>query len=364
MKLIYILILISSLYAELIPVWGYGYDSLQIDLVRWSSHPNVQVDSIGNSVQGRIIHRLTITQDLPLIRPTLSFHARTHPLEVQGFWPMRHIIDSLLYGDSTKQNLLKLYRFDFIPMLNPDGVELQQDCPAGFGRCNANGVDIESNWSDTASQEPEVKALRKHFEERMSSSQPIQVMLNMHSAFGCNKFFWIHNSSATSASYLWDQQNFVGLVQDEFHLIQDWNSHTSWIDLAPTKYPESYFWWNHGEEVLALTYEDFKECPDEPHYDKSGMALLHGVHRYLQGEVIVNTQVENFIDPSKVLIIQGENWAWDNSISKWKVTNLEGKIVKNGVGENSSFNKKKFNQKVILRLLHHPTSTWLNYQIN
>lgn len=364
MKLIYTLLFFSSLYAELIPGWGYSYDSLKADLKKWETHPNVQVDSIGNSVLGRTIFRVTLTQDLPLIRPTISLHARTHPLEIQGFWPMYHIIDSLLYGDSTKQKLLKLYRFDFIPMVNPDGVELQQDCPAGFGRCNANNIDIESNWTDTSTQEPEVRALRKHFEERMTSSQPIEVMLNMHSAFGCNKFFWVHNSSATSVSYLQDEQNFVRLVQDEFPLIQDWNSHTSWVDLAPTKYPESYFWWNHGDEVLALTYEDFKECPDEPHYDKSGMALLHGVHRYLQGEVIVSTQALKFIDPNNVLKTNGKLWSWGSSISKWKVINIEGKTMKNGLGENSSFNSKQFNQKVILRLFHTQKSTWLNYRVD
>lgn len=364
MKLIYILLLFSSIQAELLPAWGYGYDSLKLDLARWSSHPQVKIDSLGSSVQGRTIFRVTLTQDLPLIRPTISLHTRTHPLEVQGFWPMKHIIDSLLYGDSTKQGLLKFYRFDFIPMLNPDGVELQKDCPSGFGRCNANDVDIESNWTDTSSQEPEVRALRKHFEERMASSQPIQVMLNMHSAFGCNKFFWVHNASATSASYLHDEQNFVGLTQDEFPIIQDWNSHTSWIDLAPTQYPESYFWWNHGEEVLALTYEDYKECPDEPYYDKTGMALLQGAHRFLQGEVIVHTQIKNFIDPNDVLKVEGNIWSWGSSISKWKVTNLEGQILNQGQGSKSSFDSKQFNQKVILRLWHSKTSQWLNYQVN
>ncbi len=55
--------------------------------------------------------------------------------------------------------------FNIIPMYNPDGVEL------GYGRENANGVDIESNW-DKPVLEPEVQVLKGLFEKFMAEPNP------------------------------------------------------------------------------------------------------------------------------------------------------------------------------------------------
>ena len=33
--------------------WGYGYDSLRADLVRWRTSPYLKVDSVGVTTQGR-----------------------------------------------------------------------------------------------------------------------------------------------------------------------------------------------------------------------------------------------------------------------------------------------------------------------
>src|SRR4051812_11753121 len=41
--------------------WGYGYDSLLLDLEQWRQHPEVKIDSIGASVQGRAIWMVSIT---------------------------------------------------------------------------------------------------------------------------------------------------------------------------------------------------------------------------------------------------------------------------------------------------------------
>ena len=43
--------------------WGYGYDSLLVDLVRWGASPFVTVDSLGASVQNRALWELTIADD-------------------------------------------------------------------------------------------------------------------------------------------------------------------------------------------------------------------------------------------------------------------------------------------------------------
>ena len=51
--------------------------------------------------------------------------------------------------------VFKEFRLEpIIPMINPDGVELE------YNRENANGIDIESNWN-TYPHQPEVQALRQ-----------------------------------------------------------------------------------------------------------------------------------------------------------------------------------------------------------
>ena len=59
--------------------WGYGYDSLLVDLERWGESPFVTVDSLGASVQNRALWELTIA-DNPESSSNhrIYIHARTH----------------------------------------------------------------------------------------------------------------------------------------------------------------------------------------------------------------------------------------------------------------------------------------------
>ncbi|HJM46397.1 MAG TPA: hypothetical protein QGH56_01065, partial [Candidatus Marinimicrobia bacterium] len=41
--------------------WGYGYDSLLVDLNRWGESPFVTIDSLGATVQNRALWELTIS---------------------------------------------------------------------------------------------------------------------------------------------------------------------------------------------------------------------------------------------------------------------------------------------------------------
>src|SRR5690606_8029485 len=65
--------------------WGYPLDSLDADLARWRLHPEMRVDSIGLSAQGRPIWRVTVGEEQGVVKPRVFVHARTHPAEVQSF---------------------------------------------------------------------------------------------------------------------------------------------------------------------------------------------------------------------------------------------------------------------------------------
>jgi hypothetical protein len=256
--------------------WGYGYDSLLADLSRWGVSPFVQIDSVGASVQNRALTMLTI-QDTTAptgLRRRVWIHARTHPNEVQGTWVTNEIIELLLSEDSLGQLLREQCVFHIIPMYNPDGVEL------GKPRQNANDVDIESNWN-TFPSEPEVQVLRGLFEYFMMQPNPIEVALNMHSAFSCTRYFVYHDVSGTSPLYAQLEQQYIGGVQAPFPgWVESWDFFVSWRNSAPLHYPESWFWYNHAEAVMALTYEDMN-CAEARGFDTTAVALLQGTADYL-----------------------------------------------------------------------------------
>ena len=260
--------------------WGYGYIDLLSDLQRWAESPYVQIDSIGTSVEGRVLWQLTITQEQlakSRAKHTIFIHARTHPAEVQAFWVTNAIINWLLSDVEWARRLREQCVFYIVPMYNPDGVEL------GYARQNANGVDLESNWNaDTP--EPEVQALRARFLELMQSPQPIEVALNMHSSYRCTRYFVYHHENGTSKAFTQLEKQFIGDVRQYFPPIENWDYFISWTNGTPLVYPESWFWVNYQEAVMALTYEDMN-CDAAGDYDSTALALLRGIADFLNLDV-------------------------------------------------------------------------------
>ncbi len=256
--------------------WGYGYENLLQDLERWQQSPFVTIDSLGASVQGRAIWQLTNTSDIPPGEPrrTVFLHARTHPGEVQGWWVTNELITLLLAEDAFAQFIRESCTFYIIPMYNPDGVELE------YPRQNAKRIDIESNWNKNP-VEPEVAVLRSRFSELMSSNAAIEAALNMHSAVACKRYFVYHDAAGTSPDFTVLEQDFIEGVRRGFLSgIEPWHYYVSWTNGTLTQYPESWFWLNHGESVMALTYEDMN-CSAAGDYGQTATALLHGIADYL-----------------------------------------------------------------------------------
>jgi hypothetical protein len=273
--------------------WGYGYDSLLRDLEVWRQDTNVRVDSIGASAQGRALWMVSITApgdsvgrggEGPARKRRVFVHARTHPSEVQAFWVVREAMRFLLSGDSAAIRLRGDFIFNFIPMYNPDGVEL------GKARLNAHNVDLESNWDENP-MEPEPTALKRTFMRFMSGPIPIEVALNLHSdQYNCSRFFFFHYAEGTSAKYAELEKAYIGGVQARFPGgIKDWGFVKSWANGTVTHYPEGFWWVNHGDKVMALTYEDNNSittagasCPPASGFDSTGRALVLGSADYIE----------------------------------------------------------------------------------
>lgn len=261
---------------------GYSYDSLLVDLELWRMSEYVKIDSIGLSVQGRPLWQLIISSDPNNVagKRTVHVHARTHPQETEGFYVTEQMINLLLSESELAQTVRANCVFYIIPMYNPDGVEL------GHPRTNANNVDLEANWN-TIPHQPEVAALKARFIQLMASANPMEVMLNMHSSSLCTRYFVYHHENGTTPSYALKEQNFINGVRNYFPGgIEPYTYFVSWTSGTALQYPESWCWINHGENIMALTYEDMYQCTGTGKFDSTANAILRGVMDYMNIQIL------------------------------------------------------------------------------
>ena len=256
--------------------WGYSYDSLLADAAIWEQSEYVTINSIGTSTVGREMLELTITDSnvSNTGKKRVYIHARTHPIEVQSFWVTNEIIN-LLMGTSPLGAILREKTiFHIVPMYNPDGVELE------LPRQNVNNIDIESNWS-ASTVEKEVSVLKNRFTQLMKEENPVELALNMHSAYGTVRYFVCHDENGTSAQYFNMEKYFINQIRENFQDgIQPYDHMVTWTDGTPDYYPESWWWNNYGANVMALTYEDMNSDL-AGFYDKTAYAILLGTSNYL-----------------------------------------------------------------------------------
>jgi hypothetical protein len=344
--------------------WGYNYDHLKSDLITWNNFPYVTLDSIGSSAQDRALWMLTITSEESepaADKFRIAIHARTHPREIQTTRVVNEIITFLTDTSLIAQQMRQQFIFNIVPMYNPDGVEL------GCERVNANGVDLEGNFN-LPSPEPEAQSLKSKYLEFMSGDSPIKVALNLHSSINlCRRFFYYHSHIGTSPQYANLEQEYINYVQAYFPGgIADWDFLQSWTNGTPSGYPESFFWLNYGEQVLALTYEDINDqdatCPTADKFDSTAMALVQGSVDYINSHPFVtSTQMPSPSTPQLGLVaieggyeISGRTpYLFDGQ--PWRALDTKGRVKDQGWVRNNKvmWNKRSLGAEsglLILRL--------------
>jgi hypothetical protein len=105
--------------------------------------------------------------------------------------------------------------------------------------------------------------------------------MNMHSAYGQHRFFVYHSSLGTSNEYAILEEKYIEGVRFYYISgIEPWYFKITWTTGTPTYYPESWFWLNYQEAVMALTYEDWND-PEAFNFDSTANAMLRGIADYL-----------------------------------------------------------------------------------
>ncbi len=156
-----------------------SYKDLESLIDHWRQSPFIQVHVIGQSLGGRNIYRLTITDPKsphPVGKRWVHYFANQHPGEHNSQWRMAGMIDWLLSPEAEEDRARSVCHF--IPMMSPDAPS------NGWYRVNAQGVDMNRsyfvNGADAEKQAHEAYLCQKDLEALMASDAPVTDLWSMH----------------------------------------------------------------------------------------------------------------------------------------------------------------------------------------
>ncbi len=117
---------------------------------KFKANPKFQVQKVGESIQGRDLHLISIGSGESNIFLWSQMHG-DEPTATQAIFDILNFLDAPEFQEEKEEILSKL-KLHFLPMLNPDGAEV-------FTRRNALGIDI--NRDALRLQSPEGRTLKR-----------------------------------------------------------------------------------------------------------------------------------------------------------------------------------------------------------
>lgn len=147
-----------------------------LDVIR--ADPNVEITTIGKTVQGRDLEIVRIGN--PAAPHRVFLRARAHPWEPGGNWVVQGLVTRLLRGDADARRYLSQTCYYIMPMANKDGVAL------GRTRFNLLGKDLNREWDKPADGElaPENRALEQWLERMIAQGQAPHLAIELHNDGG------------------------------------------------------------------------------------------------------------------------------------------------------------------------------------
>ncbi len=248
----------------------YTFSDLESYNKRIETNASVTIETPGVTRGGNPIYLWKIIDNSApqIAKERIFLHARTHPAEIPSSFLLEGLVDHLLSGSPEASELLLKYEFYIFPMQNVDGVI------AGNYRTTPQSENLEVMWQYedenplnlVESAPPEVAVVQEYAKQLMSDGGPkVTIALNLHSA----------NSSSTVRPFFFPHfgPEELGYLEPEVAL---WNKQLSFINhlshfagaemvepapaeggasFATKTYPESWWWVNFQESVMAITME-------------------------------------------------------------------------------------------------------------
>jgi len=151
-----------------------NFKALSEDRVR---HPDVTIETIGRSVEGRDIPLVTITDHVKTDKnkKVLWLMFRQHAWESGSSWTGEGLMRFVSSADPVARQIRSEAIVKVLPLCDPDGVF------HGTVRFNRYGFDLNRNWDvvDPVKM-PEITAERKAMADWMKAGKPVDFFLTLH----------------------------------------------------------------------------------------------------------------------------------------------------------------------------------------
>ena len=168
----------------------YSWDRHLALLGKVAQHPQVAIEDLGSSVDGRDMNLLVVGD--PAAAKKIWIIARQHPGETMAEWFVEGLLDALLArANPVARKLLQQAVFYIVPNMNPDG------SVRGNLRTNAAGANLNREWmTPSMERSPEVLLVKQ----------------KMH-AIGCDMFFDIHGDEALPYNFVAGSEMLEGFTE-------------------------------------------------------------------------------------------------------------------------------------------------------
>ena len=220
------------------------------DTRKWVDHTInglsfVKLRFAGKTNLGKELPVLDIFKGEKKNKPIIILMTRQHPPEVTGFFAFQEFLSTILKENKLSTEFLNTYRILAFPIMNPDGVDL------GHWRHNANGVDLNRDWSRY--NQIEVKNAATFItKEIKSNTSKIVLGLDFHSTW-YDIFYTNKKREGTTFPKFVDDW-FTGLEKNVSGYKVNEASGNS------TK-PVSKGWFLYGHNAVGITYEIGDKTP-------------------------------------------------------------------------------------------------------
>ena len=158
-------------------VTPYTHKHLAILLKTFSHSPFLEWEFVGQTVEGRAMPLLTITdRRIPESgKKVIWLMFRQHAWETGSSWAGDGAVRFLLSSDARAAGLRDHFIYKIFPLADPDGVA------RGGVRFNLNGYDLNRNWDTPDSGKmPEIWAQRKAILAWVDSGHRLDLFLSLH----------------------------------------------------------------------------------------------------------------------------------------------------------------------------------------
>ncbi|MGX1930568.1 M14 family metallopeptidase [Flagellimonas sp. 2504JD4-2] len=207
----------------------------------------IREGSVGQSKLGRNIPVLDIYHGNSQGKPIIILLTRQHPPEVTGYFAFQHFLETLVDQSELSTQFLNKYRVLVFPIMNPDGVDL------GHWRHNANGIDLNRDWSKY--RQPEIKNVATHIlDTSKESNGKIVLGLDFHSTYEDVFYTNVKREGTTLPNF----------IDDWFEVLErDIEGYKVNEAAANSTRPVSKGWFLYGHNATGVTYEIGDGTPKE-----------------------------------------------------------------------------------------------------